>query len=234
MTAAETPKTCHGDDRDVASLFHALGRIRNRLMFRTNSHTIIPFVLGGKKGGDGDEPCFSLQTLARTPQQLMVSATPLVVELSLGNAAIPILDDSLRQEVVAFLGSHYQGRLPAPQLEKTVAGLDQRLDLASPASDEAILLRRLQQNYRQYGYFSHIDWRLDHWACAEDIDAVVAETFTVPTPAIEFFTLATPPILALQLLANTFPSVHFTLQYGLERDGLSHEVRFHPFPPFGY
>ncbi len=234
MTAAEIPKPCYGNDRDLPSLFHTIGRIRNRLMFRTNSHTIIPFLLGGAKDVNRGEPCFSLQNLAQTPQQLLVPATPLVAELSLGNAAIPILDDNLRQEVIAFLGSHYRGRQPAPQLEKTVAGLDQLLDQASPASDEAILLRRLQQNYQQFGYFSHIDWRLDHWGCAGDIDGVVAETFTVPTPAIEFFTLATPPILALQLLANTFPSVHFTLQYGVEGDGPVHEVRFHPFPPFGY
>jgi hypothetical protein len=63
---------------------------------------------------------------------------------------------------------------------------------------------------------------------------MVDTTFTVPTPGIEFTTVATPPILALQILANTFPSVLFTLDYATDTSTAWTEVRFHPFPPFGY
>jgi hypothetical protein len=208
-------------------------RIVNRLSFRTNSHTIVPYLLS-KKERTHSRSKFTLSALAECPKELFVPLTPHVVQLSLGNAALPILDECLRQRVVESLAPHYRGKLSPQELREAVERARHELDCGIFGQMEGDALRQSLDNHRLSGHFSHIDWCLDHWGCPEDIVAMVDSTFTVPTPGIEFTTVATPPILALQLLANTFPSVLFTLDYAAETGAKWVEVRFHPFPPFGY
>jgi hypothetical protein len=208
-------------------------RIVNRLSFRTNSHTIIPYLLS-KKERTHSRSNFTLNGLAECPKELFVTQTPRVVHLSLGNVALPILDESVRQPIAASLAPHYRGKLSPQELRKAVDNARHQLDCGNYVQMEGDALRQSLDNHRLRGYFSQIDWCLDHWGCPEDIVAMVDSTFTVPTPGIEFTTVATPPILALQLLANTFPSVLFTLNYAAETGADWVEVQFHPFPPFGY
>jgi hypothetical protein len=213
--------------------FSLFPRIINRLSFRTNSHTIIPFLLS-KKERRQSRPDFTLNALAECPKELIVPQTPRVVRLSLENAALPILDESVRQRLAASLAPHYRGKLSPQELRTAVDSAHHQLDCGNSGEMEGDALRRSLDNHRLHGYFSQIDWCLDHWGCPEDIVEMVDTTFTVPTPRIEFTTVATPPILALQLLANTFPSVLFTLDYAPETSTAWTEVQFHPFPPFGY
>jgi hypothetical protein len=208
-------------------------KIINRLSFRTNSHTIIPFLLS-QKGLRPSRPDFTLNALAECPKELLVQQTPSVAQLSLDNVALPILDESLRQRVALGLAPHYRGKLSPQELREAVDRARHELDCENYGQMEGGAVRQSLDNYRLFGYFSHIDWCLDHWGCPEDIVEMVDSTFTLPTPGIEFTTVATPPILALQLLANTFPSVLFTLDFAAETGTDWVEVQFHPFPPFGY
>lgn len=208
-------------------------KIINRLSFRTNSHTIIPFLLS-KKGRTPSRTDFTLNALAECPKELLVPQTPCVVQLSLGNVALPILDESVRQRVAAGLAPHYRGKLSPQELREAVDRVRHQLDGGSGEEMERDALQQSLDNHRMHGYFSQVDWCLDHWGCPEDIVEMVDTTFVVPTSCIEFTTVATPPILALQLLANTFPSVLFTLDYAAETSTDWVEVQFHPFPPFGY
>jgi hypothetical protein len=67
-----------------------------------------------------------------------------------------------------------------------------------------------------------------------DIQTVVATTFVPSTTYLEFITYLTPPIPAMQTLANTFPSVRFELRYRYHSQDSWTEVEFFPFPPFSY
>lgn len=208
-------------------------KIINRLSFRTNAHTIIPFLLS-KKERTLSRPNFTLNALAECPKELIVAQTPRVVQLSLKNVSLPILDESVRHRVAAGLAPHYRGKLSPQELSEAADRTRHELDCGSHGEMERDALRQSLDNYRLHGYFSQVDWCLDHWGCPEDIVEMVDTTFTVPTSCIEFTTVATPPILALQLLANTFPSVLFTLVYATDTSNDWVEVQFHPFPPFGY
>lgn len=208
-------------------------RIANRLSFRTNSHTIVPFLLS-KKVPTTPPPGFTLNTLAPLPEDLIAPFSPLVIDLSFKNAALPILDQSVRSKVIACLAPYYHNQLSPLALDEAVRQARQELDNGTLEKMDRDTLSRALDSHRQYGFFSQIDWCLDHWGCIGDIIDALADTFTVPTPCLEFTTLGTPPILALQRLANTFPSVRFTLHYAVHNNPTWTEVEFHPFPPFGY
>ena len=208
-------------------------KIINRLRFRTNSHTIIPFLLS-KKEYVQHLPGFSLNALIELPTNLITPESSGVFRLSLKNSALPILDDQVRKEVVACLGPDYSGQYSPAELDQAITAARQDLDKGQGGKEEGEILTLIVNNHKSTGYFSHIDWALDHWGCIADIQAVTPESFSIPTPGIEFTTLATPPILALQRLANTFPSVRFTLQYAVQDSATWKAVEFHTFPPFGY
>lgn len=229
----QPPAEIGAEGADRSTLPTLFPRIVNRLEFRTNSHTIVPFLLC-KESLVHHRPGFSLNALAELPKELWVPELPVVIDLSLKNTALPILDDAVRLGVIACLSPHYHGKSSPSELHEAVERTGSKLGKDSATREESAVLSRIIENHGSYGYFSHIDWGLDHWGCFADILSVSAETFKVPTPGITFTTLATPPILALQRLANTFPSVRFTLHYAVEKSEAWSEVEFHPFPPFGY
>jgi len=221
---------------DASGLLHfspPFPKIINRLWFRTNSHTIVPFLLSRKECVP-HRPGFSLNALIEMPTNLLTPELPVFFRLSLQNTALPILDDTVRAGVVACLTPQYRGKLSPAELDQAIATARQELENCPSDKEAGDILMRIVDGQRSTGYFSHIDWALDHWGCIADISAVVPESFAIPTPCIEFETLAAPPILALQRLANTFPSVRFSLQYSWQDRATWSEVEFHPFPPFGY
>lgn len=217
----------------LAQFSQPFQKIINRLWFRTNSHTIVPFLLS-RKECVAHRPGFSLNALIELPTNLVTPELPVVFHLSLKNSTLPILDDQVRQGVVACLAPDYRGKRSPAELHQAIATVRQELEDCQGGKKDLDILTRIVDNQRSTGYFSHIDWALDHWGCIADIDGVAPESFSIPTPGIEFNTIATPPILALQQLANTFPSVRFSLQYAVQGSATWNDVEFHPFPPFGY
>lgn len=200
----------------------------NQLHFRTNAHTIVPF-LKTKAGGGSGHALFSLHSIVNLPKNLHIPLSENIIGLALLNIKLPILDPQLRARIVSGWAAAYSGQQAQAVIQAALDGLRVKLQGSAHA-----ILEQAIDNYAASGYFCQYDWCMDHWGTPEDVQAVGAATFQLPTTSIEFTTLATPPVLALQQLANIFPSVLFTLRYRYPSEGTWSEVEFHPFPPFGY
>ncbi|GEM_PF-4849226 len=205
----------------------------NRLFFRTNAHTIIPFLKSQAATGSG-HPRFSLNSIVALPETLILPLNDDVIRLSLLNIDVPILDEKVKSRFLLYFTPAYTGKQPHSLIVETLREIRERLLTASPQKQLLDNLDRAACNYENSGFFSQFDWCIDHWGTSDDIEGVTESTFELPTAFIEFATVAAPPIIALQQLANIFPSVVFTLQYRLASESDWNEVQFYPFPPFGY
>ena len=215
--------------------------ITNRLSFLSNDKTILAFIKSRHPGNECPVQ-FSLNSIKHTPRELILALSPPAMVLSIMNVELPELDEKTRQAAMAHLSMYRQGeeqgKASGPAIEDKIGELRTALTVATHSDDPSTRSMRdnfeqAVSNYRQHGFFSHFDWRMTTWGTAEDIVSVNAATFKRPTQCIEFETVWTPPIAALQLLANTFPSVRFRLTYR-HADDPWQEVEFFPFPPFGY
>lgn len=204
-------------------------RVTNQLYFRTNSNTILPY-LKSKADGRSGHARFSLNSIANLPKELVLPLNDDLIQLSLMNIEIPILDETVKAKFLANWTVENTGKQPQPVIYEKVAEIRKRLS-HQPRIE---ILEQAVGNYESQGYFCQFDWCMVHWGTTADIQDVTESTFLLPTSFIEFHTVATPPIIALQQLANTFPSVLFTLLYQYPPASTWTEVQFYPFPPFGY
>ncbi|MBU1564117.1 MAG: hypothetical protein KJ630_00645 [Proteobacteria bacterium] len=205
----------------------------NRLHFRTNSNTILPY-LKSKADGNSGHACFSLNSIATLPKELILPLDDYIIQLSLLNIDIPILDETVKAKFLANWTAEYTGKQDQSDIFKKVAEIRDKLQVEKSLQPQLHVLEQAADNYQSKGFFSQFDWCMVHWGTSADILDVTNSTFLLPTACIEFQTAATPPIIALQQLANTFPSVLFTLLYQYPPENTWNEVQFYPFPPFGY
>jgi hypothetical protein len=205
----------------------------NKLYFKTNSNTIVPYLKSKAKTGTGHAR-FTLNSIVDLPKRHILPLNDDIFRLSLLNIGLPILDEKLRAKFIADWTPEYTGKQSKSVLYETVGEIRKKLKLSKSQKHQLEVLEQATDNYEISGFFSQFDWCMDHWGTPEDIQDVTASTFDLPTDFIEFKTLLTPPVIALQQLANTFPSVWFTLLYQYPSEDTWNEVQFYPFPPFGY
>jgi len=208
----------------------------NRLHFTTNRKTILAY-LKSKPSARGGPPEFSLNAIRQMPEGLLIPPDPLIQSLSQLNAELPELDEATSRHARSAGLFSAAGKASRETIQNAIESAQQTLAALPSATERARRLNDLDQaldNYTRLGFFTSQDWGLHHWGTPEDIQAVTAATFTPTTTAIEFETAWTPPLKALQVLADTFPSVKFKLEYCLVSASSWSEIQFFPFPPFGY
>jgi hypothetical protein len=207
--------------------------VDNQLHFRTNSTTILPY-LKAKADGNSGHPRFTLNSIITLPKVLVLPINDEIIQLSVLNISLPILDEKIKAQFLANWMADYHGKQPPPILSRKVEKIRQRLHTKKYPQSQMDLLDQAESNYEKYGFFCQFDWCMDHWGTPADIQGVTESTFELPTSFLQFQTVSTPPIMAVQQLANTFPSVLFTLLFSYRPEATRHEVQFYPFPPFGY
>ncbi len=207
--------------------------VTNQLHFRTNSNTILPY-LKSKAGGISGHPLFSLNSITCLPKELVLPLSNDIIQLSLLNIDIPILDEEVKAGFLANWTIEYNGKQPQSVICEKVDEIRKKLQSTQSHQPKLDVFQQAVDNYESKGFFCQFDWCMVHWGTHADIQAVTESTFLLPTRFIEFQTVSTPPVIALQLLANTFPSVLFTLLYQYPPESTWTEVQFYPFPPFGY
>lgn len=207
--------------------------VTNRLHFLSNDKTILAY-LKSRHPGNTSPAQFSLNSIKKTPVDLNLPLSFVLVDLSVMNMQLPSLDPKTEQMVLEHVFMGRLGKTDASHIQQEIEGIRKRISSSSAAADTlAPSFEQAVANYGQFKFFCHYDWRMHHWGTVEDIHSVVESSFEMPTRCIEFETAWSPPIAAVQLLSNTFPSVRFRLEYCFAGDPWV-EVEFFPFPPFGY
>lgn len=205
----------------------------NRLHFLSNDKTILAH-LKSRHPGNQCPSQFSLNSIKMTPADLDLTLDPVILDLAVLNMKMPGLDPKTRRILMehVFLGD--PGNSNPSQIQQKIEEAGARIaQWSAPGHTSAVSFERAVANFRQFKFFCHWDWRMHHWGTVEDIHSVVESTFELPTRCIEFETAWSPPIAAVQLLSNAFPSVRFRMEYCFAGDPWI-EVEFFPFPPFGY
>jgi hypothetical protein len=160
------------------------------------------------------------------------------------NIDLSAFDPSVQEVILSNFDDNRVGRQSGEEIRKTMEEIRQWIASTAGSSNadgdvadrhsSARIFDQATANYHEVGFFSQLDWRLAHWGTAEDVLSVVKETFELPTSFIEFQTRWSPPIAAVQSLANAFPSVRFELLYHYIDGESWKKVEFFPTVPFGY
>lgn len=203
--------------------------LTNQLHFATNTEMVLKYIRTGR-AHDNPPPEFSLNAIKSMPDELFLPLTGPVVSLGASNVDLPSLHESVRALVSSeevFVGL---GKLSESGIREKIEALRK----SETERDSAALIDRAVANYETCGFFSQYDWRLAHWGTIEDVHSITPSTFAPPTPYLEFTTCWTPPIAAMQELANTFPSVRFKFKYRCQPDDPWNVEDIFAFPPFGY
>ena len=208
-------------------------QINNRLFFRSNTTSILAF-LKTKTSADNGQGLFSLNSIRQLPASLTLPPSADILHLSLMNVALPLFDERIAAGFLTYLPPEYKGKQPRERILATADAVRNSLQTARRDSTQLEIFDQAMDNFTTHGFFCRYDWCLSHWGTAEDIQTVSQSTFHPATTCIEFTTLDTPPLIALQHLADTFPSVMFTLQYRLLSAKDWQEVQLFPLTPFGY
>lgn len=178
------------------------------------------------------------------PEGLFLPLIEPVRLLSIMNSPLPNLDEETMAlaESNVFYGvkcGHSESAIrEAIKTARIAATEADNMGIRDPLLPEgesaADILEKAVANYQKEKCFSHYDWRLKSWGTVEDIIAVDEDSFATDSLRVTFETAWTPPVAALQILANTFPSVRFELEYHINADDPLITIEFFPFPPFGY
>jgi len=169
-----------------------------------------------------------------TPAELNLSLDPVLMDLAVLNMQMPSLDPKTEHVILEHVFMGHPAKRTESHIQQKIEEIRTGYAQSSSAADTlAASFEQAVVNYGQYKFFCHYDWRMHHWGTVEDIYSVADSTFELPTRCIEFETVWSPPVAAVQLLSNTFPSVRFRLEYRFAADPWI-EVEFFPFPPFGY
>jgi len=211
----------------------ACKQINNRLFFRTNTTSILAF-LKKKAFPDNCQGLFSLNSIRQLPVSLILPLDADTRSLSLMNAEFPLFDERMAAGFLTYLPPEYSGKQSRERIVATAVAVRNSLLTTKNDNFRLKIFDQALDNFATHGFFCQYDWCLSHWGTAEDIQNITQSTFHPATTHIEFATLGTPPLIALQHLADTFPSVIFSLQYRSlsAKDWL--EVQFFPLTPFGY
>lgn len=217
----------------------------NRLRFKTNDRTILAH-LKSKADGESGPSEFSLNSIRQQPDGLALPLTPEVRALSIMNAERPsreirsTVDDAMFQVMVENLFEGQPEKSSSQEIAAEIATLRQTLESPEKAGEvvdgwtRLAVFEQALLNYQAVGFFTQYDWALSQWGCPGDIQSVEPETFVSPTGCLSFTSAWSPPVLALQELANLFPSVRFRLDYRYEDSEEWELIEFFPLMPWGY
>jgi hypothetical protein len=217
--------------------------ITNHLIFYSNARYILDFLKSGT-GGDASPSLFSLNTIKKMPEALSLPLDEPIRLLAIMNMAMPSLDERATRVASARLFRDRPGRKSEAEIMDAIEAA--RRSLAEPAAQDGPVrashpadrrrdhFENAVSNYRRHRFFCQYDWRFAHWGTVEDVLAVDAATFRLPTDRIAFTTRWTPPLPAMQALASIFPSVRFELKYRYQPDEAWTKLEIFPNPPFGY
>ncbi len=212
--------------------------LTNQLLFLSNAKYILDLVKKREPGGTAPA-LLSLQSIKPMPESLALPLTRHIRMLALMNMAPPQFASSEVEMVAAaqiFRGK--AGASSPSQIDAAIESVRARLAVGDarrrPDHTDLGLLEQAVANYRQHRCFCYYDWRWTHWGTVEDIHSVVPSTFEPPTTTIEFTTRWTPPIGAMEALAQMFPSVRFELRYRFRRRDAWTAMEIFPLTPFGY
>ena len=215
----------------------------NRLRVPSNAKTVLNY-LKSQKSLEQAPAQFSLNSIKKMPPSLYLELNEPVKILSLMNIELPAVDEATQKKAIFDIMKGWERKEPAAVLQNKIEEL--RTTLLQSASqgspppknpEQASDLQLLEQaldNYQQTGFFSHYDWRLTHWGTPQDIYTVTETSFELPTVQLEFQTAWLPPIKAMQILADTFPSVSFELSYQDKPGDPWTSMEVFPITPFGY
>jgi hypothetical protein len=201
----------------------------SQLHFITNTEQVLGYIKAGRVH-DSPPPEFSLNAIRSMPDALFLPLEPPVLFLSAWNVDLSSLNDTVREEALSAGMTGRPEKINGEEMAEKIESAER----TSRDTADARLIERAVSNYRQFGYFSPYDWRFANWGTVADIHSVVPDTFRVPTSCLEFTTRWTPPVAAMQELANTFPSVRFKLKYRYDPEGPWMVADLFAFPPFGY
>lgn len=212
--------------------------IINQLHFGTNSKTILAYIKSRDPGSPAP-PQFSMNSIKLMPEGMNIPLNPGIKQLAAMNVELPALDEATRQMAVSKLLYGYATKRSPADIEAAIEKLGTELkasqDGCGAADKDALaVFDRAVSNYRESGFFCQYDWRMAHWGTVEDILSVTASTFERPTAYLQFTTYLTPPVFALQALAQTFPSVKFKLLYRYDTSDTWTNMEIFPITPFGY
>lgn len=202
--------------------------LTNHLEFLSNNRTIIAH-LRSKLSSEVNQQLFSLNSIKPMPDEMQIPISEPVKRLSLMNTEMPFLEEDMKRIAVEKLGIPENGRKSDEEIEAFID--ETRHSVSDP---EIATLEKAITNYREFGFFSQLDWRLKYWGTDRDVHSVVPETFQLPTKCIEFQTCLLPPIPALETLVQAFPSVRFYLKYRYESKSPWKKMELFPAVPFGY
>jgi hypothetical protein len=191
---------------------------------------------------------FSFNSIRLMPEAMKLAPepelAPHIERLSLMNTDLTVFDVSIRKLIMDKFKWRHAEKQSEGKIRETIEKMRDWLGLecSREATEEktvngVVSTRDFEQavaNYRKYRFFSRLDWRLAHWGTVEDVHSVVKETFSLPTSFIEFRTRWSPPVPAIQFLADAFPSVRFELFYHYNEKEAWKKVTFFPTVPFGY
>jgi hypothetical protein len=207
----------------------------NRLHFGSNAAAILKYLRS--KSDDGLGPSqFSFNAIRLMPDPLNLPNHPMVQRLSLMNSDWSAFNDKVSAFALRRLGHHNSHRRTDEKIEEAIEDLrckTSSMEFINGLSERHIFDQAVA-NYRHFGFFASFDWRLANWGTVADVCSVGKSTFKLPTSCIEFTTQWTPPIFAIQTLADTFPSVRFELFYRYAPDEPFTKIEFFPTVPFGY
>lgn len=202
--------------------------LNNQLLFKSNSKTILAY-LKSKASGETGQKVMSLNSIKQLPPDLQLPVKPFIKELSAMNITLPDFDDRIKQIALEQISFGQAAPKSEAELHAAVASFQSSL-----ASEDLVILEQAVTNYRQYGFFSSYDWCMTHWGTPDDIVSVNQSTFVAGTDTLAFQTVLTPPLVALKLLADTFPSVRFYLRYRYDESDAWTRTEIFPVTPFGY
>lgn len=201
----------------------------NQLHFITNTEMVMKYIQAGHVH-DNPPPEFSLNAIKAMPDTLFLPLNASIMSLAALNVDLPPLHETVREVVSSGDVFGEVGKSSESVIQEKIEAIRK----STPNDARSKLIERAISNYETYGFFSQYDWRLVHWGTIEDIHSVTPSTFELPTSYLEFTTCLTPPIAAMQELANTFPSVRFKLKYRYHTDVPWVVENLFAFPPFGY
>jgi hypothetical protein len=216
--------------------------LTNRLLFLSNAKYILELL---RTPVSKDAALFSLNAVKPMPESLAMPLTRFIRPLALVNMAplqfAPEVDKVAMQRI--FRGK--PGKQPPPAIDELIESMRNKLtaggsggipkkEVGTADKTDLELFESAVANFRQHHFFCHYDWRWTNWNTVEDVHSVAPATFELPTTAIEFTTRWTPPIAAMEALAQIFPSVRFELSFRYRRRDPWTTVEIFPLTPFGY
>lgn len=217
--------------------------LTNQLFFYSNAKHILA-LLRSKAPGYGASSLISLESIKATPKHLIMPDFEYIRPLLALNIEMPDLAEKVKSNALDQWFADPPYKADESTIRKRIAQLGSELESAPQerknshvkGSDETLieLFEQAVDNYSKYKFFNQYDWRMAHWGTIEDVQSAVDSTFALSTTYIEFATLWTPPVQAIQELADTFPSVRFEIRYRYEETDGWTNVEMFPIKPWGY